>query len=296
MSVVNSRLGTQVVTYQADLINVYNSDIGNHVKVGTFTEIGGAVIGEGTVISAFCFICSGVTIGKNCFVGPRTTFLNDTYPSIKDNFVPEITTVEDDVIIGGCVTVLPGVHIGKGAKIAAGAVVTSDVAAGTTVLGFPARVRDDVWNPMDAAGKLDEPVFCEEKSVFPKALQDHCYNNIVGPGSYSEEYKKFLETGSWEKDNTLAERAAEIIREYKDKVEDKASVAIRYGDCLNCGEPSSIIPKPEVATEDNLSKITYGELVDIVDEEHPFRNKVVADIMKDGKIDFSNSMFRGPIY
>jgi len=165
VSITNSRLGNQVVTYQADLLNIYNADIHDHVKIGTFTEIGGATIGEGTVISAFCFICPGVVIGKNCFVGPRTTFLNDTYPSIKQDFVPETTIVEDDCVIGGCVTILPGIHIGKGAKIAAGAVVTSDVAAGATVLGFPARPRDDVWTSREVPNCTEDSDYIETKGM-----------------------------------------------------------------------------------------------------------------------------------
>ena len=191
MAINNSRLGTQVGTYQADLINIYNSDIADHVKIGAFSEIGGASVGEGTVVSAFCFICPGVAIGKNCFIGPRTTFLNDTYPSIKEHFVPEKTIVEDDVIIGGGVTILPGIKIGKGAKIAAGAVITSDVPAGMTMLGFPARQNDVVWKPevkeeedslLNALGGMnifyteaagaDSAVLLSENDPVPKVIFD----------------------------------------------------------------------------------------------------------------------------
>ena len=144
--VINSKLGTQVQTHHSDLINIYDSVLGDRVKVGTFVELGGCNVGAGTVISSFCFVCPGVTLGENCFLGPHVVFLNDSYPSIKDDFVPEKTIVGDNVIIGGGATILPGLVIGDGAKIGAGAIVTRNVAPGATVLGFPARPRDDVWN------------------------------------------------------------------------------------------------------------------------------------------------------
>jgi acetyltransferase-like isoleucine patch superfamily enzyme len=173
---VNSRFGSQVGTYNAEIINIYNSDIGDRVKIGSFTEIGGAIIGADTTISAFVFICPGVIIGERCFIGPRVTFTNHKYPKIDPDFIPEKTIVEDDVVIGAGVLVLPGITIGKGAKIGAGAVLTGDVASGTTVMGFPARERNDIW-----------------VEGTPPVAHTHTHNDVYGPGSYTDSYKKIFQ-------------------------------------------------------------------------------------------------------
>ena len=195
MSITNSRLGNQVQTYQADLLNIYNADIQDHVRVGTFTEIGGATIGEGTVISAFCFVCPGVTIGKNCFIGTRTTFLNDTSPGIKENFVPESTVVEDNVIIGAGCIITAGVKIGKGAKIMDGAIVTGDVAAGTTVLGFTAGASADVERHSPAV-----PEHIDRHIIFVKAedMKPEPQQSEIDWGSV-----KVYNTGTADEENPL---------------------------------------------------------------------------------------------
>ena len=195
MSITNSRLGNQVQTYQADLLNIYNADIQDHVRVGTFTEIGGATIGEGTVISAFCFVCPGVTIGKNCFIGTRTTFLNDTSPGIKENFVPESTVVEDNVIIGAGCIITAGVKIGKGAKIMDGAIVTGDVAAGTTVLGFTAGASADVERHSPAV-----PEHIDKHTIFVKAedMKPEPQQSEIDWGSV-----KVYNTGTADEENPL---------------------------------------------------------------------------------------------
>jgi hypothetical protein len=82
------------------------------------------------------------------FIGPKCALLNDLYPSIKgDEFVPNGVIIEDGAILGACVTVLPGVTIGANARVGAGAVVNKNVPSNTTVIGFPAQERDDVWQP-----------------------------------------------------------------------------------------------------------------------------------------------------
>ena len=148
MPIINSRLSEQVVCYHAELINIYNASIGAHTKIGDFTEIGGSDIGDNCVISAYVFIPPGCRVGNDVFIGPKTALLNDLQPSIKGaDFIPNGVTIEDGAILGACCTILPGVTIGKNARVAAGALVTRDVPENTTVLGFPARPRDDVWVP-----------------------------------------------------------------------------------------------------------------------------------------------------
>jgi acetyltransferase-like isoleucine patch superfamily enzyme len=161
MGAVNSRIGNYVICHNEALANVYKSDIHNNVKIGCFSEIGGSTIGEGTIVSAFCFIPPGTVIGKNCFIGPRFTATNHRVPEIDLNFVPEGVTIEDDVIIGACVTVLAGVTIGKGAKIGMGAVILNDVPAGAVVVGFPAQEREDVWQPLVLDGDEDIDIWKE---------------------------------------------------------------------------------------------------------------------------------------
>lgn len=98
----------------------------------------GVRIGEGTKIQAFVFIPECVVIGKNVFIGPHVCFTNDRYPpSNRQDWAP--TIVQDDVSIGAGAVITPGITIGEGARIAAGAVVTKDVPPGTHVRGVPAR-------------------------------------------------------------------------------------------------------------------------------------------------------------
>lgn len=94
------------------------------------------LIGAGTRVQAFAFIPTGVTIGNDCFIGPHVCFTNDKYPP-SDCSEWEDTLVEDEVSIGAGAIILPGITLGRGCRIAAGAVVTKDVAPGE--LSFGAR-------------------------------------------------------------------------------------------------------------------------------------------------------------
>lgn len=120
--------------------NVYpTAVIGDDVNVGAFCEIGpNVVIGNRTRIGAHSFIPEGITIGEDCFIGPRFTGTNDTYPpSGKDQW--KKTIIHNGARIGAAVTILPGVVIGSGALIGAGSVVSKSVPAGEKWCGVPAK-------------------------------------------------------------------------------------------------------------------------------------------------------------
>jgi acetyltransferase-like isoleucine patch superfamily enzyme len=178
-------LGKNIQAYHENLINAYDSDIGDGTRIGSFSEIGGAVIGKDCVISAYVFICPSCKIGDRVFLGPGTKLLNDLYPSIKgDDFVPNGVTIEDDVVIGGCCTILPGVTIGKGARVAAGAVVTKNVPPNTTVIGFPAQERDDVWQPIDVALDIRNQILGPSRPTAKDIWHDN--EGVYGPITQEE--------------------------------------------------------------------------------------------------------------
>ena len=109
--------------------------IGRHSEIGRYCEIG-----EGTRISFGVFLPNKTRVGRHVFIGPRATFTDDKRPGvIKEMYRPEPPVIEDHAAIGAGAVILPGVRIGTGALVGAGAVVTRDVAPWTTVCGNPAR-------------------------------------------------------------------------------------------------------------------------------------------------------------
>jgi len=133
-------LGQDVIVYHPDLVNLYDCAIGAGSSVGPFVEIQrGAVVGANCKICSHAFICGGVTIGDRVFVGHNVTFTNDLYPIVTGQYLLRQTIIENDVSIGSGATLLP-VHVGQGAIIGAGAVVTRDVPAWAVIVGNPARV------------------------------------------------------------------------------------------------------------------------------------------------------------
>ena len=113
------------------------------MKERKFVFIGDEVVmGENVNYQEFVFIPNGVTIGDNVFIGSHVCFTNDKYPPSKGKHWAKIT-VEDDVVIGAAAVILPRVTLGKGCKVGAGAVVTRNVEAYTTVVGNPARLLDN---------------------------------------------------------------------------------------------------------------------------------------------------------
>lgn len=147
-------LGPGVRIFQPDLVNLYGCSIGAETKVGAFVEIQkNARVGERCKISSHSFICEGVTIEDECFIGHGVMFTNDVYPRAVNEDGTQQTEADWKVIetvvkrrasIGSNATILAGVTIGESALVGAGAVVTRDVPSFAIVAGVPARVIGDV--------------------------------------------------------------------------------------------------------------------------------------------------------
>ena len=142
------KLGRDVLIH--NFVNLYGCEIGDGTKIGTFVEIQkNARIGRNCKISSHSFICEAVTIEDEVFIGHGVIFINDKVPRATNtqgelqteaDWKPVATTVKRGASIGSGATILCGVTIGERAIVGAGAVVTKDVAAGTTVVGNPARL------------------------------------------------------------------------------------------------------------------------------------------------------------
>jgi acetyltransferase-like isoleucine patch superfamily enzyme len=134
----------------AKFINLYGCEIGDETKIGAFVEIQkNASVGCRCKISSHTFICEGVTIEDNVFVGHGVVFINDMYPrsttengqlQTENDWAVEKTLVKKGASIGSGATILSKVTIGENAIIGAGSVVTKDVPPNTIVAGNPARV------------------------------------------------------------------------------------------------------------------------------------------------------------
>ena len=130
--------------------NLYGCEIGDDTKIGTFVEVQkGAKIGSRCKVSSHSFICEGVTIEDEVFIGHNVTFINDRFPratnddgSLKgaQDWKCEPTFIGRRVSIGSNATILCALSIGEGAVIGAGAVVTKNVPARAVVAGNPARI------------------------------------------------------------------------------------------------------------------------------------------------------------
>jgi UDP-2-acetamido-3-amino-2,3-dideoxy-glucuronate N-acetyltransferase len=142
-------LGTGVMIHHPDLVNLYGCRIGDDTKVGAFVEIQkNATIGSRCKISSHTFVCEGVTIEDEVFVGHGVMFINDRYPratadgalQTEADWAVVPTRVCRGASIGSGAVILCGVTVGEGALVGAGAVVTRDVPARATVAGAPARL------------------------------------------------------------------------------------------------------------------------------------------------------------
>lgn len=141
------KLGKNVNLY--GFVNLYGCEIGDNTKIGTFVEIQkGVEIGSNCKISSHTFICEGVTIEDEVFIGHNVTFINDRCPQAttgsgqlqgEEDWSCIPTLVKRGASIGSSATILCGVTIGERAMVGAGSVVTKDVTPDTTVCGNPAR-------------------------------------------------------------------------------------------------------------------------------------------------------------
>lgn len=141
------QLGQNVRIYA--FVNLYGCSIGDESRIGTFVEIQkGAKIGKHVKISSHSFLCEGVTVEDNVFIGHGVMFINDKYPRAtkedgepqsEDDWVCIPTLIKRGASIGSNATILCGVTIGEGAIIGAGSVVTKNVPAWSVVAGVPAR-------------------------------------------------------------------------------------------------------------------------------------------------------------
>jgi acetyltransferase-like isoleucine patch superfamily enzyme len=146
------KLGEGVKVY--DFVNLYGCEIGDYSKIGTFVEIQkGAKVGRNCKISSHTFICEGVTIEDDVFIGHNVTFINDMYPrstaeggglQTEADWVCIPTLIKKGASVGSSVTVLAGVTVGEKAIVGAGSVVTKDVPPGTIVAGNPAKVLRNI--------------------------------------------------------------------------------------------------------------------------------------------------------
>jgi UDP-2-acetamido-3-amino-2,3-dideoxy-glucuronate N-acetyltransferase len=140
-------------------INLYGCEIGDDTKIGAFVEIQkNATVGRRCKVSSHSFICEGVTIEDNVFVGHGVMFINDIYPRATANgelqteadWKVERTVIKKGASIGTGATILANVTIGENAIVGAGSVVTKDVPANSIVAGNPARILRKVESPLEA--------------------------------------------------------------------------------------------------------------------------------------------------
>ena len=142
------KLGKDVKIY--DFVNLYGCEIGDNSKIGTFVEIQkGSKIGKNCKISSHTFICEGVAVEDDVFIGHGVTFINDKYPratnstgglQTEDDWACIPTKIEKGASIGSGSTLLCGITVGQNAIVGAGSVVIADVPANAVVAGNPAKL------------------------------------------------------------------------------------------------------------------------------------------------------------
>ena len=143
---------------------LWDVKIGQNCSIGGLTEVGHhTTIGDGSRIGYNVFIPNNARIGKNVFVGPNVTFCDDMHPRVRLSWEQPYTAqppiIEDGAAIGAGVVILPGIHIGRGAKIAAGSVVTKNVGDYVTVRGGRAAY------PVDGPKEWDTEVLNTESEA-----------------------------------------------------------------------------------------------------------------------------------
>jgi UDP-2-acetamido-3-amino-2,3-dideoxy-glucuronate N-acetyltransferase len=154
----NVVLGESVTIFHPELVNLYGCTIGNNTRIGAFVEIQkNASVGANCKVSSHTFICEGVTIEDDVFVGHGVVFINDRYPRATSDGRPQTeadwemipTLIKRGASIGSGAVILCGVTIGERALIGAGAVVTHDVPDHAVVVGVPARLVREGFEQME---------------------------------------------------------------------------------------------------------------------------------------------------
>ena len=140
-------------------INLYGCEVGDETKIGAFVEIQkNAKVGKRCKISSHTFICEGVTIEDNVFIGHSVTFINDSYPrsttaggglQTEADWKVEKTVVKKGASIGSGATILSNISIGENAIVGAGSVVTKNVPPNTIVIGNPARLLRSIESTLE---------------------------------------------------------------------------------------------------------------------------------------------------
>ena len=155
------KLGENVKLSQ--FINLYGCEIGDETKIGAFVEIQkNASVGKRCTISSHTFVCEGVTIEDNVFVGHNVAFINDSFPrattdgqlQTEADWKVEKTVVKKGASIGSGSTILANITIGENALVGAGSVVTKDVPPNSIVAGNPARVLRYIEQNVDQTSEV----------------------------------------------------------------------------------------------------------------------------------------------
>ncbi len=158
-----------ILIWHVELVNIFDSEIGEGTKIASFVEIGGSKIGSFCKIECGAFIPHGSVIEDRVFIGPNVSLTNDRYPNLLvDEWKVEPVTVKYGARIGSHSVVVSGVTIGENALIGSGSVVTDDIPARATAYGNPARikgydrVRDKVEKLLDKHKALAGSEFATE--------------------------------------------------------------------------------------------------------------------------------------
>jgi dTDP-4-amino-4,6-dideoxygalactose transaminase/acetyltransferase-like isoleucine patch superfamily enzyme len=217
----NVKLGENVQIF--DFVNAYDCEIGDNSRVGAFVEIQkGAKIGHSVKISSHSFICEGVTIEDEVFVGHNVSFINDKHPRATINGQLQTTTdwqciptlVKRGASIGTSATILCGVTIGENATVGAGSVVTKDVPAGTVVAGVPARPLPPRDSKMPKVHDSKTVPFLDLKAQ---------YRSIEA--EVKDALNRVLESGNF----VLGEEVAAFEQEFAAYCQAKYAVAVNSG-------------------------------------------------------------------